>query len=85
MTLNLEIPRALEDKLAAEAGRLGLPMKEYALRVLSTSSAASPRGDTEIRQPVDRRRAVERIRALRRGITTGGMSIRSMIEEGRSF
>lgn len=34
---------------------------------------------------IDRRQAVEEIRALRRRVTTGGMSVRAMIEEGRRF
>jgi hypothetical protein len=34
---------------------------------------------------LDRRQAVEEMRALRQGITTGGMSMREMIEDGRRF
>ena len=34
---------------------------------------------------VDRERAVAELRAFRRGVTTGGESIRQMIEEGRRF
>lgn len=34
---------------------------------------------------ISRKRAVEEIRALRRNVTTGGMSVRAMIEEGRRF
>lgn len=30
-------------------------------------------------------RVIEEIRELRKGVTTGGMSIREMIEEGRRF
>ncbi len=36
MTLTVELPPGLEDELVAEAGRLGLPLPEYALLVLST-------------------------------------------------
>ena len=34
---------------------------------------------------VDRGQAIEELRAFRRGITTGGESIRRMREEGRRF
>lgn len=34
MTLKLEIPQELERELATEAARLGLPLPEYALRLL---------------------------------------------------
>lgn len=36
MALVLNLPRELEEELSAEAERLGLPLTEYALRVLST-------------------------------------------------
>jgi len=36
MSLVLELPAELEAALCAEAGRLGLPLPEYALRVLAT-------------------------------------------------
>ena len=43
MTLTVELPPALESELTAEAGRLGLPLPEYALLVLSTGRVlASP-------------------------------------------
>lgn len=35
MTLTLDLPNDLERELAAEADRLGLPLAEYALRVLA--------------------------------------------------
>lgn len=41
MTLTIELPRDLERELSAEARRLGLPLSEYALRVLTTRSAGS--------------------------------------------
>ena len=34
MTLTIELPQELEDELAAEAQKLGLPLTEYALRLL---------------------------------------------------
>ena len=36
MSLVLELPQDLEEELKKEAARLGLPLAEYALRVLST-------------------------------------------------
>ena len=36
MTLKLELSRELEKKLSTEASKLGLPLSEYALRVLAT-------------------------------------------------
>ena len=36
MSLMLELPQDLEEELKKEAARLGLPLAEYALRVLST-------------------------------------------------
>lgn len=39
MTLTIELPGDLERELAAEAERLGLPLDEYALRVLATRGA----------------------------------------------
>jgi hypothetical protein len=35
MSLTLELPQDLEQELEKEAGRLGLPLSEYALRVLA--------------------------------------------------
>lgn len=46
MTITLELPRELENELAAEAARLGLPLSEYAVRVLATGRPASPPPET---------------------------------------
>ncbi|HMC63680.1 MAG TPA: hypothetical protein VKI65_01965 [Gemmataceae bacterium] len=35
MTITLELPHELENELSAEAAQLGLPLSEYALRVLT--------------------------------------------------
>lgn len=50
MTLKLEIPQELEEELNAEASKLGLPLPEYALRLLSTRqhSVDSPRNGAEL-------------------------------------
>ena len=43
MTLVLELPTELETELAVEAARLGLPLEEYALRLLAAGPAAVPK------------------------------------------
>jgi hypothetical protein len=40
MILALDLPQELSDELSAEAARLGLPLNEYALRVLSSGRVA---------------------------------------------
>jgi hypothetical protein len=42
MNLVLELPPELETELAAEAARLGLPLAEYALRLLAGRRGPSP-------------------------------------------
>ncbi|HEX2079752.1 MAG TPA: hypothetical protein VHG08_18700 [Longimicrobium sp.] len=37
MTITLDLPTELEKELSREAARLGLPLAEYALRVLASS------------------------------------------------
>lgn len=39
--ISLDLPRELEEELAAEAARLGLPLAEYAVRVLAESRPAT--------------------------------------------
>ena len=36
MTITLDLPRELESELSAEAKRLGLPLSEYVLHILSS-------------------------------------------------
>ncbi len=45
MTLTLELPQELEQELSAEAARLGLPLAEYALRVLMHGRLPAPEGE----------------------------------------
>jgi hypothetical protein len=40
MILTLDLPQELGDELSAEAARMGLPVTEYALRILATGRAA---------------------------------------------
>lgn len=44
MILTLELPGDLERELAAEAARFGLPLSEYALRLLTTGTVVFPNG-----------------------------------------
>ena len=37
MTLSIELPKDLEKELSAEADQLGLPLPEYALRLLAVA------------------------------------------------
>ena len=48
MTLTLNLPRELEAELSQEAARLGLPLAEYALCVLSSSRAPHAAGDAPL-------------------------------------
>lgn len=45
MTITLNLPRELEEELSQEAARLGLPLAEYALRVLASSRTLPASGD----------------------------------------
>jgi hypothetical protein len=39
MSLTIDLPEELEKELSAEASRLGLPLSEYALRLLATGGS----------------------------------------------
>ncbi len=41
MSITLDLPKELERELAAEAARLGLPLTEYAVRVLASTRPKS--------------------------------------------
>jgi hypothetical protein len=41
MSITLDVPEDLAQELAVEAGRAGLPLSEYALRLLATRRAAA--------------------------------------------
>ena len=45
MTLTIDLPNDLERELAAEAAQLGLPLGEYALRVLAGSRIGAATAD----------------------------------------
>jgi hypothetical protein len=50
MTLTLDLPKELESELSAEAARLGLPLPEYARRLLAAGRApgATPKTGAEL-------------------------------------
>ncbi len=50
MSIILDLPQELEKQLSAEAARLGLPLTEYALRVLSSGRTVgnAPRTGAEL-------------------------------------
>lgn len=48
MTITLNLPSELEQELSQEAARLGLPLDEYALRVLASSRTPHSAGDAPL-------------------------------------
>ena len=48
MTLILELPHDLEQRLSSEAARAGLPLEKYALQLLSGASDVRPTNDAEL-------------------------------------
>ncbi|HSF39437.1 MAG TPA: hypothetical protein VLT87_06560 [Thermoanaerobaculia bacterium] len=50
MTITLELSKDLERELSAEAEKLGLPLSEYALRLLSTGRGpwSAPKNGAEL-------------------------------------
>ena len=48
MTITLNLPRELEEEMSQEAARLGLPLAEYALRLLSSSRSPHTPGDAPL-------------------------------------
>lgn len=46
MNLILELPQDLEDELHAEADRLGIPLTEYAVKLLAGSPRAAERSQS---------------------------------------
>jgi hypothetical protein len=41
MTITLNLPKKLEKELSAEAARMGLPLPDYVLKILSEARAAT--------------------------------------------
>ena len=48
MSLVLDLPPELETELTAEAARLGLPLRDYALRLLAGGGRPAPKSGSEL-------------------------------------
>jgi len=48
MTITLDLPSELEEEMSQEAARLGLPLAEYALRVLVSNRIPQSAGDAPL-------------------------------------
>lgn len=77
--LTLDLPQELERELAAEAARLGLPLEQYALRLLSKSAGEGdgPRNGAELVEYWRR----ERLVGYRSGIADSASHARSLRRE----
>ncbi len=86
MTVQLNWPADLVEKLTDEAQKRGLSLDAYLLEaVLQKASNGSPTGDEQA-QRVKREQAAASIRELRKGNVLGpDLNIRDLIEEGRRF
>jgi hypothetical protein len=51
VTITLNLPSELEEELSQEAARLGLPLSEYAVRVLAGSRASQIGGNAPLTGP----------------------------------
>ena len=48
MSLILDLPPELETELAAEAAKLGIPLQDYALRLLAGGARPAPNNGSEL-------------------------------------
>jgi hypothetical protein len=87
MTVHLDWPPDVVDRLTEEARHAGLSLGAYVLRTVlqqEGSNSGSATDETEKRRK--REEAAARIRELRKGITLGAdLTIRDLIHEGRRF
>jgi hypothetical protein len=84
--IQLELQPEVESRLIAEAQARGLSVDRY-IESLVTKPIVSPLNE-EPRTPERQREieaAIERLRGLREGLTTGGLSIKELINEGRKY
>jgi hypothetical protein len=83
MTVKLELTPDVQAGLLAEAQASGLSLEAYAEQVLRERShqvSAPPASNPELTRS---QIAGQRIRELRKGVTLGGIPIKTLIEEGR--
>jgi hypothetical protein len=87
MTVQLDWPSDVVDRLTQEARNKGLSLDDYVLQTVlqqNGSNGVSATDEAEKRRKLQE--AAASIRALRKGNILGpGLSIRDLIEEGRRF
>jgi hypothetical protein len=84
--IQLELQPEVESRLAAEAEARGLSLDRYIESLVAARPSATY--ETQPRTPERQRQieaAVDRIREIRKGMTTGGLSIKDLINEGRKY
>jgi hypothetical protein len=83
MTVRLDWPDEVVDRLTEEARRNGLPLNEHLLKILQTDIDAAP---CEMNKSERRQQAVQSMLEHRKGNLLGSdVTIRELIEEGRRF
>ena len=87
MTLHLDWPPDVVDRLTKEARRKGLSLDNYLLQtILQKKASNDTRLSDEAAKRLAREEAGRSIRELRRGNVLGSdLTIRDLIEEGRRF
>jgi hypothetical protein len=87
MTVQLNWPPEVVERLAQEARQRGLTLDAYVLQAVlqQAGSNGAPTND-EAERRRKREEAAARIRELRKGVTLGpDLTIRDLINEGRRF
>lgn len=86
MTLTIELPDNLEAALRAQAIAEGVSESGYIRRMLERDLRTSTAEEINAndREMTRSQLAGQRIRDLRKGATLGGISIKELIEEGRT-
>jgi hypothetical protein len=87
MTVQLNWPPEVVDRLTEEARQKGLSLEAYVLQaVLQQKGSNGPPAIAEAEKRRQREEAAASIRELRRGVTLGpDLTIRDLINEGRRF
>src|ERR1039457_1208653 len=87
MTVQLDWPPDVVDRLSDEARQKGLSLDAYVLQIVlqQTGSKGAPAID-EAERRLKREQATASIRELRKGVTLGpDLTIRDLINQGRRF
>jgi hypothetical protein len=86
MTVQLDWPREVVDRLTAEAREKGLSLDDYVLQSVLRQEAPDGVPSREDSKRAKREEAGRSIRELRKSNTLGpDLTIRDLIEEGRRF